>query len=78
MKLAVIEKSGLLHTFVANYDAFFDLTRMAKSRCDILQPYQEMILLEPRVPDRSIHNFRASKSGDRRIICSSGTLNDAF
>ena len=29
-------------------------------------------------PDRPFHNFRASKSGDLRILCSSGKLSDVF
>ena len=37
-----------------------------------------MSWLRKQVPDGPIHNFSASWSGDRRVLCSSGTSCDGF
>ena len=36
------------------------------------------LVSETVLPDEPFHNFRASRSGDRRILCSSGTSNYGY
>ena len=36
------------------------------------------VILLDTLPDELFHNFRASRSGDRRILCSSGRSFDGF